>query len=172
VSGVSVRPATEADLPDILEITNDAILNSTALWTITPVTLQARRSWMSERLAEGFPVLVAAESGSVLGFGSYGHFRPHEGYVHTVEHSLYVHPRARRAGIGRVLLARLVEDAASLGKHVMIGGIEAGNIASIALHESAGFTRAALLPQVGRKFDRWLDLLFMHKRLDPPGRAP
>lgn len=171
MSRVSVRPAVEADLPGILEITNDAILNSTALWTITPLTLQARRAWMAERRADGFPVLVAVEAGRVLGFGSYGHFRPHEGYAQTVEHSLYVHPGARRAGIGRALLASLVEDAAHAGKHVMIGGIEAGNFASITLHERAGFTRSSLLLQVGRKFDRWLDLLFMQKRLDPPGRG-
>jgi L-amino acid N-acyltransferase len=82
-----------------------------------------------------------------------------------------VHPGARRAGIGRALLASLVEDATHAGKHVMIGGIEAGNSASIALHERAGFTRSSLLLQVGRKFDRWLDLLFMQKRLDPPGRG-
>lgn len=82
-----------------------------------------------------------------------------------MEHSLYVHADARGEGLGRKLLAALVMDATRAGKHVMIGGIEARNTASIALHEQAGFTRSALLPQVGRKFDRWLDLLFMHKQL-------
>lgn len=165
MTGLAVRAAGEPDLAAILEITNEAIRDGTALWTITPVTLQARRDWMGERVADGFPVLVAERAGQVLGFGSYGRFRPHEGYAHTVEHSLYVQAGARGAGVGRALLAALVADAARTGKHVMIGGIEAQNAASIALHERAGFTRSALLLQVGRKFDRWLDLLFMQKRL-------
>ena len=161
----AVRPAETADLPAILAITNDAIRTGTALWSITPTTLEARTAWMEERLAEQFPVLVAHQAGRVLGFASYGRFRPHEGYAHTVEHSLYVDAAARRAGVGRALLGALLDCASAAGKHVMIGGVEAQNAASIALHEQFGFTRAAVLEQVGRKFDRWLDLLFMLKRL-------
>ena len=173
MTGPIVRPAEEGDLPAILAITNEAIRTGTALWTITPTTLQARRAWMEERLADGFPVLVHSRAGRVLGFGSYGRFRPHEGYAHTVEHSLYVDPAAQRGGIGRALLEALIAHGTRAGKHVMIGGIEAQNAASIALHERAGFTRAALLPQVGRKFDRWLDLLFMVRRLKQgQGAAP
>ncbi len=165
MSGLAVRPAAEADLGAILDITNEAIRNGTALWTITPMTLQARHDWWRERVADGFPVLVAERAGRVIGFGSYGRFRPHEGYARTVEHSLYVQAEARGAGVGRALLDALLADAVRAGKHVMIGGIEARNAASIALHERAGFTRSALLLQVGRKFDRWLDLLFMQKQL-------
>jgi phosphinothricin acetyltransferase len=165
VGGLQIRDATAADLPGILEITNDAILHSTALWTITPMTLQARREWLEDRRANGLPVLVAEQDGRVAGFGSYGPFRPHEGFVHTIEHSLYVHRDARRGGIGRALLASLVASATQAGKHVMIGAIEAQNTASITLHEKAGFERSALLPQVGRKFGRWLDLLLMQKQL-------
>ena len=168
---VAVRPAIEADLPAILAITNDAIRNGTALWTITPTTLRSRRDWMAERAADGFPVLVAERAHGVVGFGSYGRFRPHDGYAHTVEHSLYVDAAARGAGVGHALLRALLEAATCGGMHVMIGGIEAQNAASIALHERAGFTRSALLLQVGRKFDRWLDLLFMQKRLDGGGFA-
>ena len=165
MSDVVIRPAGEADLAAILEITNDAIANGTALWMITPMTLRSRHDWWRERTADGFPVMVAERVGRVLGFGSYGRFRPQEGFLHTVEHSLYVDAGARGTGIGRALLAALLDDAVRTGKHVMIGGIEAQNAASIALHEQAGFTRSALLPQVGRKFGRWLDLLFMQKRL-------
>ena len=167
MTGPTIRAADAADLPAILAITNDAILNGTALWNITPTTLGARRDWMEERQAEGFPILVAERAGRVLGFGSYGRFRPHEGFSETVEHSLYVDADARGGGVGRALLAALVAHATEAGRHVMIGGIEAGNAASIALHEQAGFTRAALLPQVGRKFGRWLDLLFMLRQLAP-----
>ncbi|WP_428392678.1 N-acetyltransferase family protein [Lichenicoccus sp.] len=160
-----IRAADQRDLPAILEITNDAILSGTALWTITPQTLADRHAWMMGRREAGFPVLVAEQDGAVRGFGSYGAFRPHDGYARTVEHSLYVHAQARRAGIGSALLAALVARAQEAGKHVMIGGIEAENHASIALHERAGFVRAAVLPQVGRKFERWLDLLFMYRML-------
>jgi len=161
-----IRDATEADLPRILAITNHAILHSTALWTITPATLESRRAWMAERQAAGFPVLVAElKDGTIAGFGSYGPFRPHDGYLHTVEHSLYVDPAYQRRGLGRLLLDALVTHGRDAGKHVMIGGIAADNAASIALHEQAGFMQAAVLPQVGRKFDRWLDLLLMHLHL-------
>ena len=160
-----VRPAQLPDLGAILAITNDAIRNGTALWTITPATFEARRDWMADRVAHGFPVLVAEREGNVLGFGSYGAFRPHEGYAWTVEHSLYVRTEARGSGVGRSLLAAVIEHARGAGTHVMVGGIEAQHAASLALHERAGFSAAALLPQVGRKFDRWLDLLFMYKLL-------
>jgi phosphinothricin acetyltransferase len=156
-----IRDATEADLPRILAITNQAIAESTALWTIAPATLETRGAWMRERQAAGFPVLVAEQDGAVAGFGSYGSFRPHDGYLHTVEHSLYVDPPAQGRGLGRALLTALVARAQAAGLHAMVGGIEAGNTASIRLHTAAGFETAGTLREVGRKFDRWLDLLFM-----------
>jgi phosphinothricin acetyltransferase len=160
-----VRDATEADLPPILAITNDAIANSVALWTLTPLTLEARRNWFRDRLARDFPVLVAGDAGEVLGFASYGEFRPYEGFKHSVEHSVYVDPAAQGRGVGRALLSALVGHATTHGKHVMIGGIEANNAASIGLHAAFGFTEVGRMPQVGRKFERWLDLVFMQKIL-------
>ncbi len=162
---MSVREATQADLPRILAITNQAIAETTALWTIAPATLETRGAWMTERLAAGFPVLVAEADGTVAGFGSFGPFRPHDGYLHTVEHSLYVDPAWQGRGLGGALLEALVARARALGKHAMVGGIEAGNAASTRLHERARFTAAGTLPQVGRKFDRWLDLTFMVRLL-------
>jgi L-amino acid N-acyltransferase len=163
-----IRDATEADLPDILAITNEAIVNTTAVWTLAPATLEARFGWLKERQGRGFPVLVAEVDGAVAGFASYGDYRPWDGYLHTVEHSVYVHPRAQGHGIGRALLQTLIERAEGQGKHVMIAGIEAGNAGSIALHRKAGFQQAGVLHEVGRKFGRWLDLLFMEKRLNGP----
>jgi L-amino acid N-acyltransferase len=160
-----IRDATEADLPDILEITNEAIANTVAVWTLAPTTLAARRDWFNDRRSRGFPVLVAQADGSVIGFASFGDFRPWEGYLHSVEHSLYVRPEAQGRGVGKALLAALIHRATVMGKHVMIGGIEAGNAASVALHRRAGFEDAGTLREVGRKFDRWLDLLFMQKIL-------
>ena len=160
-----IRDATEADLPAILAIFNEAIRNTTAVWHTQEMTLEARRAWMLERQGRGLPVLVAVEGGIVRGFGSYGDFRPFSGYAQTVEHSVYVDPAAQGRGIGRTLLAALMARAEAAGLHVMVGGIEAGNEASIRLHRAVGFTEAGVLRQVGRKFDRWLDLLFMQKIL-------
>jgi phosphinothricin acetyltransferase len=160
-----IRDAIESDLPAILAITNEAIANTTAVWNNTPATLEARTAWMRERQARGFPVLVATDGGKVLGFASFGDFRPFEGYLHTVEHSIYVAPEAQGRGVGKALLAALVERARALGKHVIVGGIEAGNTASIALHTRAGFVETGRLPEVGQKFGRWLDLVFMQRML-------
>ncbi|WP_419728731.1 N-acetyltransferase family protein [Lichenicola sp.] len=160
-----IRDAGPADLPRILEITNDAILHGTALWTITPATMETRGAWMRERQSAGLPVLVAELDGAVQGFGSYGSFRPHDGFVHTVEHSIYIDPTAQRRGLGNAMLTSLIAHATAAGNHAMIGGIASENTGSILLHERHGFTRAATLPQVGRKFDRWLDLVFMHRLL-------
>jgi phosphinothricin acetyltransferase len=161
----AIRDATEADLPTILAITNQAIAETTAVWNNTPATLEARGAWMRDRQGRGFPVLVAADGAEVLGFASFGDFRPFEGYAKTVEHSIYVATTAQRRGVGAALLSALVERAEAMGKHVIVGGIEAGNVASIALHARAGFVEVGRLPEVGEKFGRWLDLVFMQKRL-------
>jgi phosphinothricin acetyltransferase len=168
---MQVRDAVEADLPAILAIINEATLNTTAVWGIAPTTLEARRAWWRERIEAGFPVLVAAEGDAVLGFASYGTFRPWEGYRHTVEHSVYVDAAARGKGVGRILLGALIAHATAAGKHVMVAGIDASNGVSIKLHAGLGFTTAGTLTQVGRKFDRWLDLTFMQLMLDAGGAA-
>lgn len=160
-----IRDATEADLPAILAILNQAIRETTAIWHTTEVTLEARRAWMRERQERGLPVLVAVDAGVVRGFASYGDFRPFVGYAATVEHSVYVDPAAQGRGLGLALLEALVARGRAAGLHVMVGAIEAGNAASVALHRKAGFEEAGLLREVGRKFDRWLDLLFMTRRL-------
>lgn len=161
----TIRDATLDDLPQILDITNQAIVNTTALWTLAPATLDARRAWFADRQARDFPILVADHHGSIAGFASYGDFRPWDGYLHTVEHSVYISPRTQGRGIGSALLNALIERAEQQHKHVMVAAIEASNTASIALHRKAGFQEAGVLPEVGRKFGRWLDLLFMLKRL-------
>ena len=161
----TLRPADAGDAQIITDITNQAIIHTTAIWTLNPVTTEARAAWMRDRIARGMPVIVAQVDGQVVGFGSYGDFRPHEGYRHTVEHSLYVSPDAQGQGIGRSLLAALIAHAASHDRHVIVGCIDASNEGSRALHRSAGFVETGLMPQVGRKFYRWLDLLIMQKTL-------
>jgi L-amino acid N-acyltransferase YncA len=162
---MQIRDAAEADLPAITAILNEAILNGTAVWSIAPTTEAARADWLRDRRGRGFPVFVAEDRGRIAGFGSYGDFRPWDGYRHTVEHSVYVEPSHRGRGVGAALLAALVERARADGKHVMVGGIEAGNAASLRLHDRAGFERVGRLREVGRKFDRWLDLVFVQRLL-------
>ena len=167
---VRLRDAAEADLPRILAITNDAILRTTAIWSLEPTTLDERRAWLRGRRERGYPVLVAVGAdGRVLGFGSYGEFRPREGYRHTVEHSLYVDAAARGRGIGSALLSALLERAAAEGRHAVVAGIDGENHGSIRLHERFGFEHVGRLREVGRKFDRWLDLVFMQRLLRASG---
>lgn len=163
---MEIRQATDDDLPGILEIHNDAVLNTTAIWSVHTADIENRRAVLADRRAKSYPFLVAAEGADVLGYATFGDFRPHDGYFRTVEHSVYVARAHRRKGIARSLLPPLFEAARHLGKHAMVGGIDAANAESIRLHETFGFRRVGLLPEVGYKFGRYLDLLFMQKIID------
>lgn len=169
-----IRPAAAADIPAITAIYNDAVANTTAIWNETIVDEANRSAWLAGRHSDGFPVLVAVAESSggddVIGYASFGPWRAFDGYRHTVEHSVYVHPDHQRAGIGRLLLGRLMEEARAQGRHVMIAAIESGNAASIALHRRLGFEETGCCSEVGTKFGRWLDLTFMQCILD--GNAP
>jgi phosphinothricin acetyltransferase len=162
---VAIRPATRADLPAILAIYNEAVLHSTAIWNYAAVDLANREAWFESRMAQGYPILVADDGSGARAYASFGDWRPFDGYCHTVEHSVYVDAGLRGRGLGRALLEALCEEARTRGKHVMLGGIDATNAASLALHRKAGFVETARMPEVGRKFDRWLDLVFMQKML-------
>lgn len=162
-----VRDATEADLEGITAIYNDAVETTTAIWNETVVDVADRRRWFSTRRGAGHPVLVAVdEAGRVAGYATYGDWRAFDGYRHTVEHSVYVARSARGQGVGETLMRELIERGRAAGKHAMVAGIEAGNAVSIRLHEKLGFKRVGLLPQVGCKFGRWLDLAFLQLLLD------
>ena len=160
-----MHDATESDLEGITRIYNEVIANSTAVFANLPVTAQERRSWWQARTAQGYPVLVARDAHGVAAFGSFSDFRAWPGYRFTVEHTLHVRTDARGHGIGTQLLRALIERAGALGKHVMIAGVDADNASSIRLHERLGFTRAGRLHEVGYKFDRWLDLVFLQRAL-------
>ena len=172
---VSIRDATEADLPAILAIYNDVLATSTAIFSHTPATLEDRLQWFRSRRELGYPVLVATDASGVLGFATFGDFRSWPGYRYTVEHTVHVSAGARGNGIGRALVLELLARAAALGKHVMVAGVDADNAISIRMHERLGFQRVGTLHQVGCKFGRWLDLTFLERRLDdapPPGPPP
>jgi len=171
-----IRDALHADLPAIRDIYNDAVLNTTAIWNEQPVDLGNRQAWFSARQAQGYPILVALDaSDTLVGYASFGDWRPFEGFRHTVEHSVYIRDGQRGQGIGPQLMSALIERATGCDKHVMVAAIESGNAASIRLHQRLGFTINGQMPQVGTKFGRWLDLTFMQLILDPgaqPSASP
>jgi phosphinothricin acetyltransferase len=164
---MEIRDAADGDIDGILAIYNDAVANTTAIWNETLVDADNRRAWLAARRQQNYPVLVAvAGDGSVAGYASFGDWRAFDGYRHTVEHSVYVRRDLRGGGIGKALMQALIEQARALGKHVMVAGIEAGNSGSIALHLKLGFVQTGLMPEVGCKFGRWLDLAFLQLVLD------
>lgn len=161
-----IRPAEPADLPTITEIHNHAVVHTTAIWNEDAVDVDDRAAWLADRTNRGYPVIVAVDATGVVGYASYAQWRPHSGYRHTVEHSVYVRGDQRGRGIGSALMAELIGRARAAGIHVMIGGIESGNTASIVLHERLGFREVGRMPQVGAKFGRWLDLSMLQLVLD------
>jgi L-amino acid N-acyltransferase len=166
---MDIRAALPADLPAITAIYNDVLATSTAIYSEVPSSIEARAEWLAARRAQGYPVLVAASGGEIAGFASFGDFRSWPGYRYTVEHTVHVRADRRRAGVGSALVSALLAPARALGKHAMLGAIDADNAPSIHLHERLGFERVAHLPEVGRKFGRWLDLVLMQRLLDSRG---
>jgi L-amino acid N-acyltransferase len=161
-----LRECLRDDVAAIREIFNEVILTSAALFEYEPRSYETVAAWLDAKQSAGLPVIGAVdEAGRLAGFATYGSFRPFAAYRLTVEHSVYVHAESRGRGVGRALLAAVIEEARRQGMHLMVGGIEAGNTASRELHRSLGFTHAGTVREAGRKFDRWLDLEFWQKPL-------
>jgi L-amino acid N-acyltransferase len=155
----------------ILEMLNEAIANSTALYEYEPRSMASMRQWFNEKSAFSYPIIGAEdEQGTLLGFATYGVFRAKPAYKYSVEHSLYVHDSHRGQGVGRALLQRIIFAAIEQNYHVMIGGIDADNHVSIALHQRLGFENAGTIRQAGFKFGRWLDLAFYQLTLPTPAQ--
>ena len=165
---MTIEDLVEADLPGLLAIYNDVVATSTAVYSDRPTTIEERRDWWQARQRQGYPLLVARDELGVVGFATFGDFRSWPGYRHTVEHTVHVRADRRGQGIGSALVRALLPRAAALDKHVMIGAIDAANDGSIRMHERLGFIRAATLREVGRKFDRWLDLVFVQLVIERP----
>lgn len=155
-----IRPATADDVEAVRAIRNTAIREGTALWTGVELTSSEATAWVGEHLERG-AMLVAEMDGVVVGYAGYGPWRAKEGYRYTVDDSIYLSEAAQGHGIGRALLERLVALAKAAGMHVMIADVEAGNTASIVLHEKLGFEKVGTIREVGTKFDRWLDLTIL-----------
>lgn len=153
----------------ILSIFNEAIVNSTALYDYDPRTPEMMRAWFAAKQKGDFPVIGALNEGrELLGFGSYGTFRAWPAYKYSVEHSIYVDKRFRGQGVGQRLLQEIIATARQQNYHVLVGGIDSQNSASIRLHQQFGFQHAGTLRQVGFKFGRWLDLEFYQLVLETP----
>jgi phosphinothricin acetyltransferase len=164
---VQCSPARHASA--ILDILNEAILNSTALYDYEPRAPESMGPWFAAKEKDNFPVIgIEDEDGALLAFGSLGTFRAWPAYKYTVEHAVYVHKDHRGRGLGHEVMLALIAAARQRDVHAMVGGIDAANSGSIALHERLGFRHVGTLPQVGFKFGRWLDLSFYQLLLDGP----
>jgi phosphinothricin acetyltransferase len=159
-----IRPATLADVPAITEIYNHAVLYTTASFDTEPKTLDDRQRWLSERLPK-HPVLVAEADGVVVAWGALSRYSERPAYDGTVEVSVYVHEQHQQRGYGRAMTTALLEAAKDVGLHVILARICAENVGSIAMVRSLGFTESGTMHEVGRKFDRWLDVVTWEYRL-------
>ena len=163
---ITIRPATVADLPGILEIYNDAVLHTTATYDYEPRTLEQRRQWFEDHQRDNYAVFVAVdETGRIVGWSALNPYHARPGYRFTSEDSVYIAADRRGQGIAKQLLEPLIEAARARGLHVIIAAIDATNEASIRLHARYGFEQVGHFKQVGFKFGRWLDVVYMQKIL-------
>ncbi len=162
---MTIRPAAEADLDPILALWNGFIRDTTVTFTSEEKTAPGLAAMIAERRAAGREFLVAEAGGAFAGFATYAQFRGGNGYAHAMEHSIMLAPRARGQGIGRDLMRAIEDHARAGGAHTLFAGVSGENPAGVDFHARLGFSTLARIPEVGRKFDRWLDLVLMMKRL-------
>jgi phosphinothricin acetyltransferase len=165
---MEITDAVETDFDAITAIYNDVIRTSTAVFNDAPVSVGDRITWWKARGAQGYPVLVAKDENGIAGFATFGDFRPWPGYRFTVEGTIHIDSSARRKGVGAALLQVLIARARQAGKHVMVAGVDSANIASLGFLERSGFERVGHLREVGNKFGKFLDLIFLQYMLEPP----
>lgn len=162
---IKIRDYQKTDCPAILDIINDAILNSTALYDYNVRTLTTQETIFEEKLQKGFPVIVAETNNEVVGFGYYSEFRFREAYKFTVEHSVYANKNYIGKGIGKLLLTELIERAKKQNLHTMIGVIDSENTNSIDFHKKFGFKEVGFIKESGFKFNKWLHSVIVQKML-------
>lgn len=165
MSTPAIRLATEDDLVAINDIYNYYVPRSTCTYQLELEPLEGRRAWFQQHHPESHPVIVAESDGQVVGWGSLSRFHQRAGYARTAEASVYIRHDQHRRGIGRLLLTDLIQRARQAGFHTIIGGASSDQTASIALQESLGFRRVGQLLQVGHKFDKWLDVVYLQLML-------
>jgi L-amino acid N-acyltransferase YncA len=155
-----LRDATVADLPAINEIYNHFVLHCTCTYQIVPSTLEERQAWFAGR-GPRHPVVVAEDAGEIVAWGSLSAFHKREAFERTVENSIYVSPRHQRRGLGRLMLEELIRRARAADVHTLVAAISADQEGSLALHERMGFRETGRLHEVGRKFGKVLDVVYM-----------
>ena len=160
-----IRRATHSDIAAITDIYNEVINNSDAIYREVSVPISERIEWFEAKVKDGYPVLVAVEADEIVGYGVYGNFRFGEGYNQTVEHSVHVHSGKRGRGIGKAILAELINIATAENRHVMVAAIDSKNSGSISLHAQFGFIESARMPEVAKKNGQALTLVLMQKNL-------
>lgn len=161
-----IRSSTEADLPAIQAIYQDAVLNGTGTFETEPPDIAEMARRRQEVLSRQLPWLVAESQGHVLGYAYANYFRPRLAYRFCVEDSIYLHPDSKGRGIGRLLLAELVARCEAAGARQMVAVIgDAGNQGSIGVHAALGFQHTGVLKDSGWKFGRWLDVVLMQRQL-------
>ena len=166
MSAPEIRPATEADLPSITDIYGHAVRHGTATFELIPPDLAEMTRRFQVLMEGGFPYLVAALDGTVVGYAYAGAYRPRPAYRFTVENSIYLEPAIHRRGIGLKLLRRLIDECETCGYRQMIAVIgDSANAGSIGLHTVCGFQMIGTHPNVGLKFGRWLDTVMMQLTL-------
>ena len=163
-----IRPATAADVEMILEIFNDNIVNSTAIYMYKEQTLEQRMAWFEAKQQSGEPLFVFEENGVVAGYATYGTFRPYPAFHYTVEHSVYVHKNHYKKGIASQLMHALIDFARSHEVKTMVACIDKENEASLRIHEKLGFIYSGTIRNAGYKFGRWLDLVFYQLDFEGP----
>lgn len=161
---LTIRLATQADLASINEIYNHYVLHSTCTYQEEPASAPEREVWFAAH-SPAHPITVAEQEGHVVGWASLSPFHPRSAYRRTVEDSVYVRHDLQRRGIGSALLADSIDRAKALGHHTIIAGIDLDQSASLALHRKFQFLEAAHLREVGFKFGRWLDVIYLQKIL-------
>lgn len=149
----------ETDLPGILDIYNESVLNSTATFELNTQTLQTRIEWFNAH-GKDYPLLVAVCDGRVLGYCSLSQFQKNTGYRRTAELSVYVEKNSRKRGIGTLLMGEVIGRGRNQGIHAIISSISSDNLPSIILHEKLGFRKVAHLKEVGFKFSNWQDTCY------------
>ncbi|HZG70492.1 MAG TPA: GNAT family N-acetyltransferase [Chondromyces sp.] len=165
-----LREVQEKDLNDILEIYNDAIINTTAIYDYKPHTFEDRKKWFKQKVEDGYPVIGFEDNNKLVGFATFGTFRNFPAFKYTVEHSLYVHKECRGKGVGTILLKEIIEIANKQGYATMVAGIDSANEKSILMHKKFGFSYSGTIKKAGFKFNRWLDLDFYQLELKGPNQ--
>jgi L-amino acid N-acyltransferase len=155
-----IRLATERDLCAINDIYNHFVFNSTCTYQETAEPMESRRAWFAEH-GDGHPVTVVEGDGKVVGWGSLSPFHKRSAYRNTVENSVYIHHEFHRRGIGSMILRDQIERSRACGRHAIIAAIDGEQTASVKLHAKFGFAEVGRLKQIGFKFGRWLDVVYM-----------